>query len=175
MTMDKFVPFWYVLHTKSRFENVVSEGLLKKSLEVFLPRIKVRSKRRDRKMVIQVPLFPGYVFVKTDLKPNEHIEILKTVGAVKLIGNKEGPISVSDETVDSLKIMVSGSDTITTGSRFKKGDRVLIVYGPLAGVKGTFSRYRGQDRVVVHIEALGPFAAVEVSMEDIEILPKILS
>ena len=166
---------WYVLHTKSRFENVVNEGLLKKSMEVFLPKIKVKSKRRDRKMMIQVPLFPGYLFVKTDLKPNEHIEILKTVGAVKLIGNKEGPISVSNGTVESLKIMVAGSDAITTGNRFRKGDRVLIVYGPLAGVKGTFSRYQGQDRVVVYIEALGQFAAVEVNEDDIEILPKILS
>jgi transcription elongation factor/antiterminator RfaH len=175
MAMDKFIPYWYVLHTKSRFENVVSDGLIKKSLEVFLPKIKVKSKRRDRKLMIQVPLFPGYLFVKTDLKPTEHIEILKTVGAVKLIGSKEGPISVSDETVESLKIMVTGSDAITTGSRFRKGDRVLIVYGPLAGVKGTFSRYRGQDRVVVYIEALGQFAAVEVDEDDIEILPKILS
>ena len=168
-------PEWYVLHTKSRFENVVSTGLLKKSLEVFLPKVQVRSKRRDRKLMIRVPLFPGYVFVKTDLNPSEHIEIVKTAGAVRLIGNKDGPIAVPDETVDSLRIMVATDHPVTTGSRFRKGDRVIVVSGPFTGVSGTFVRYRGHGRVIVNIEALGQYAGVDVSEEDIEIMPKILS
>ena len=69
MTHPKLKRLWYVLHTKSRHENVVNEGLLRKSVEVYLPRITVPSKRRDRKKTIRVPLFPGYVFVKTDLHP----------------------------------------------------------------------------------------------------------
>jgi transcriptional antiterminator NusG len=92
---------WYVLHTKSRFENVVNDGLNKKTIEVFLPKIKVRSKRRDRKLMINVPLFPGYVFVKSDLHPENHLEIVKTVGAVRLIGSTKGPVSVPDETIES--------------------------------------------------------------------------
>ena len=165
---------WYALHTKSRFENVVHEGLIKKSVDVFLPKIRVRSKRRDRKLMIHVPLFPGYVFVKTDLDPNEHIEILKTTGAVRLIGNRGGPVSIADTTIESLKIMVATEQPIATGSRFKKGDRVVVVEGPFAGVIGTFVRYRGQGRVVVHIEALGQYAAVDVSADDVEKLPEIL-
>lgn len=165
---------WYALHTKSRFENVVHEGLIKKSVDVFLPKIRVRSKRRDRKLMIHVPLFPGYVFVKTDLDPNEHIEILKTTGAVRLIGNRDGPVSIADTTIESLKIMVATEQPIATGSRFKKGDRVVVVEGPFAGVIGTFVRYRGQGRVVVHIEALGQYAAVDVSADDVEKLPEIL-
>jgi transcription antitermination factor NusG len=98
---------WYVLHTKSRFENVVNDGLAKKFIEVFLPKITVRSKRRDRKAMIRIPLFPGYLFVRTDLAPESHLEIVKTAGAVRLIGSKQGPVSVPEETIDSLKIMVS--------------------------------------------------------------------
>jgi len=165
----------YVLHTKSRFENVVNEGLIKKSMEVFLPKVQVRSKRRDRKMMIRVPLFPGYLFVKTNLEPSEHLEIVKTAGVVRLVGNKEGPISVPSDTIESLKIMVKGDNTVTTGTRFKKGDRVIVVYGPFTGVIGTFARYRGKGRVIVDIEALGQYAGVDVSEEDIERLPEILS
>jgi transcriptional antiterminator NusG len=175
MIDKKIAHLWYVLHTKSRFENVVNDGLLKKHIEVFLPKVTVRSKRRDRKTMIRVPLFPGYVFVKTDLHPHHHLEIVKTVGAVRLIGNKQGPIPVPDETVASLKIMVSTDYPVTTGNRLQKGDRVLVVSGPFAGVVGTFVRYRGQGRVIVNIEALGQYAGVEVSQEDIEIVPKILT
>ena len=173
MTIDRLDYSWYVLHTKSRFENVVNEGLAKKSLEVFLPKIQVRSKRRDRKVMIRVPLFPGYLFVKTNLEPTEHIGIVKTVGAVRLVGNTDGPIPVASETVDSLKIIVQGNDSVDTGSRFKKGDRVIVVHGPFAGVVGTFLRHRGKGRVIVNIEALGQYAGVNVSEDDIELLPKI--
>ena len=164
-----------MLHTKSRHETVVNDLLFKKSIEVYLPKITTRSKRRDRKLTIQVPLFPGYLFVKTDLHPQNHLEVVKTFGAVRLIGNKQGPLSVPDETIDSLKIMVNSDHSITTGYRLKKGDKVMVIHGPFAGVVGTFVRYGGKGRIMVDIEALGQFAGVEISEEDIEILPKILS
>ena len=172
--IDKLVRSWYVLHTKSRFENVVNDGLIKKSIDVFSPRIKVRSKRRDRKAMIQVPLFPGYVFVKTDLNPYEHIEIVKTVGVVRIIGNKDGPLAVSQESIESLQIMVAGNNDVTTGKDLRKGDRVMVVDGPFAGVTGIFIRYKGKERVVVYIEALGQFASVEVREDDVEIIPELL-
>jgi transcription elongation factor/antiterminator RfaH len=175
MNDNKLESLWYVLHTKSRFENVVHEGLLKKQIEVFLPKITVKSKRRDRKKMIRVPLFPGYVFVKTNLHPLHHLEVVKTAGAVRLIGSRNGPVPVPDETVDSLKILVSTDLPVTTGNRLQKGDRVMVVSGPFAGVVGTFARYGGQGRIIVNVEALGQYAGVEVSEDDIEVLPKILS
>ena len=165
---------WYVLHTRSRFENVVSDNLMKKSFEAFLPKVLVQSKRRDRKKMIRVPLFPGYVFVKTSLEPREHLEIVKTAGAVRLIGSNAGPVAVPDETVESLQIMVKSDDQICTGGMFRKGDRVVVVYGPFAGVVGSFVRYGGKGRVVVNIEVLGQYAAVDVCEEDVEKVPDIM-
>ena len=64
MAGDKLTRTWYALHTKSRFENVVNDGLANKALDVFLPKITVKSQRRDRHKMIRVPLFPGYLFVR---------------------------------------------------------------------------------------------------------------
>ena len=165
-------PAWYVLHTRSRFEQVVFDGLERKSLETFLPKMTVMSKRRDRRLKIRVPLFPGYVFVKSDLNVAERLEIVKTVGVVRLVGNREGPVPVPDGAIDSLQIIVSVDDPIVTGTRLKKGDRVMVVEGPLAGVVGTFVRYGGRGRVVVSIEALGQYAGVDVPEEYLERLPE---
>ncbi len=164
---------WYVLHTRSRHESVVTDGLSKKSMEVFLPKIRVRSTRRDRRVMIHIPLFPGYVFLKTDLHPHTHLEIVKTAGVVRLIGTQQGPVPVAEDTIASLKIMVASEMPIVTGNRLQPGDRVVVVNGPLTGVVGTFVRYRNQGRVVVNIEALGQFAGVEVQDTDIETLPAI--
>lgn len=171
---DILKPAWYVLHTRSRFESVVNDGLCKKSFDAFLPKVQVRSKRRDRRMLIRVPLFPGYLFVRTDLNPYKHLEILKTTGAVRLIGNRQGPIAVPDDSVQSIRIMIDGDQPVVTGSRFRKGDRVVVVRGPFEGVTGSFARYRGRGRVVVNVEALGQWAAVEVDEEDVEIFRGIL-
>lgn len=169
---ELFIPSWYVLHTRSRFENVVYEGLIKKSIEAFFPKVLVRSRRLDRKAMISVPLFPGYIFVKSDLAPSNQIEIVKTVGSVRLVGTRNGPIPVSGETIESLKIIVSGDNKVLTGTDFKKGDRVIVISGPLEGVIGTFVRYRGIGRVIVSIDALSQFASVEVDEEDVEILTR---
>jgi len=166
----KLTRAWYALQTKGRFENVVSESLLRKSIEVFYPKVNVRSKRKDRKKMIQVSLFPGYVFVKTNLDPREHLEIVKTTGAVRLVGTADGPVPIPSENVESLKIMVAGGKEIITGTQFEKGDRIIVADGPFAGMTGIFDRYRGQGRVLVYISALGQFAGVEVDEDNIQVL-----
>jgi transcriptional antiterminator NusG len=174
MLSDDINPAWYVLHTRSRFEQVVSDGLTKKTFDAFLPKVAKPSKRRDRRLIIRVPLFPGYIFVNSDLNPHERLEILKTVGVVRIIGNKDGPIPVTDEVITSLRIMVDGDNPVQVGGvRFKKGDRVMVIAGPFTGVIGTFIRYRGVERVVVSVEALGQYAAVEVAKEDVERIPDV--
>jgi transcriptional antiterminator NusG len=174
MNHDILKQEWYVIHTRSRFENVVCDGLLKKSFEVFLPKVQIPSKRRDRKLMIWVPVFPGYLFVKTDMSVHEHLNIVKTIGTVRLVGTKSGPVSVPDETIASLKIIVNSDSSIITGKRMIKGDRVMVVKGPFTGVIGTFSNYRGKGRVIINVDALGQTAGVEVHEDDIEPLSKIL-
>ena len=128
MIRPELTPAWYVLHTRSRFENKVNEGLERKSKEVFLPKVLVRSKRRDRKVMLRVPLFPGYIFVRTDLDPADQLDIVKTTGIVRFVGNRSGPLPVPDEAIESLRLMVAAGLDVTTGTRLKKGDRVVVVH-----------------------------------------------
>ncbi len=159
---------WYVLHTKSRSEKVVNDILMKKSQEVFLPTAHVRSKRKDRKVMLDLPLFPGYVFVRTNLYSENYLSILKTPGAVKLIVNKEGPVAVDTSIIESLRIMVKSGESILTGFQFEKGEKIMVMKGPFAGVSGIFSMYKGIGRVIVFIDILGQSASVEVDEEDIK-------
>jgi transcription antitermination factor NusG len=84
-------------------------------------------------------------------------------------------LAVPHESIESLKIIVAGNGSVTTGTRLRKGDRVMVIDGPFVGVTGTFIRYKGKERVVVYIEALGQFASVEVREDDVEIIPENIS
>lgn len=168
---------WFALLTRSNFEQIVYDSIVKKKLEVFLPKIKKKSIRKDRNIMLEVPLFPGYIFIKSSIEPEAQLNILKTLGAVRLLGNKTKPLQVPESQIESLRILTSANTNLVTGTtiRIKKGTPVVILKGPLAGIKGEFSRYKGKGRVIVKVEALGQYAGVEVGEENVEKLPDLLS
>lgn len=168
---------WFVLLTRSNFEKTVYDTIIKKKIETFLPRIKRKSQRKDRNLMIEIPLFPGYVFVKSTTTPDAQLNILKTIGAVRLLGNQSGPVPVPSSQIESLKILTRANMDLITGEniRIKKGESVMILEGPMAGLKGEFIRYKGKGRVIIKIEALGQYAGVETEESNIEKLPELLA
>jgi transcriptional antiterminator NusG len=156
---------WYALHTRSHFEQKVYDGLRGKAIEAFLPRIEVVSRRKDRRKLILVPLLPGYVFVRSKLQPEEHLQILKTVGIVRMVGFRGEPIPAREEEISSLMILDGTNRTVRNRDYMKKGDQVMIMEGPLKGLIGYYLRHKGQsDRVVVSVELLR--RSLEVEIED---------
>jgi transcription antitermination factor NusG len=154
---------WYALHARSRHEDVVFNGLKKKSIEAFLPKVQVMSRRKDRRKKIFVPLLPGYVFVHSDLNPYHYWDIIKTYGVVRIVGNQKEPIPVKDEEIASLQILHGTDHTVQNHTYMKKGDRIMIMEGPLKGLTGFYLRHKGaSDKVVVSIELLQRSLSVEI-------------
>ena len=168
---------WFALLTRSNFEQTVYTAIVNKKIEAFLPKMKRKSSRKDRNLMIETPLFPGYLFVKSNFEAANQLQILKTVGAVRLLGNQSGPLSIPLAQIEPLKILTSTSVYLITGVniRLKKGDPVMIIKGPMAGAKGEFSRHKGRGRVVIKIDVLGQYAGVEVDGNNVEKLPEFLS
>lgn len=158
-------PRWYALHTRSRFEAKVHEGLSAKTFEAFYPRIYKMSRRRDRHRKILVPLLPGYVFVRSLLLPEYYQGIVRTMGVVRMLGFEGRFIPASDEEIASLKTLDGTDRTIRSRAYVKKGERVMIMEGPLKGLVGFFLRHKGQSgKVVVSVDLLR--RSLEVEIED---------
>lgn len=168
---------WFALLTRSNFEQTVYTSILKKQIEAFLPTIRKKSTRKDRQLMLDRPLFPGYLFVKTTTLPDDQLKILKTTGAVRLIGNQSGPVSIPDIQIESLKILTDANIDVITGANVKlaKGDAVQVLSGPMAGVRGEFIHYKGHDRVIIKFDILGQYAGVEISEGNIEKIPDLFS
>lgn len=163
--------------TRSNFEQTVYNAITGKKIDAFLPRTRKKSKRKDRKLMIEVPLFPGYLFVKSTLAPSAQLNILKTLGAVRLLGNTQGPVPIPDSQIKSLQLMTAANVDLITGSStlLQKGDPVMILEGPMAGIKGEFTRHKGRGRVIIKIDLLGQYAGVEMDGENVEKIPDFLS
>jgi transcriptional antiterminator NusG len=154
---------WYAVHTRSRFEQKVFDGFTGKSIESFLPKIQVMSRRKDRRKKIYVPLLPGYVFVHFDMAPEIYWDIIKTTGVVRMVSFRGKPVPANDEEVVSLMILDGTDRTVQNRTYMKAGDRVMIMEGPLKGLVGYYLRHKGQsDKVVVSVELLKRSLAVEI-------------
>ncbi|MBU4425093.1 MAG: UpxY family transcription antiterminator [Proteobacteria bacterium] len=163
---------WYALHTRSRFEQKVYDGLCGKSLEAFLPRIQVMSRRKDRRKMIMIPMIPGYVFVRSLLQAEEHLQILKTVGVVRMVGFRGKAAPANEEEISSLMILDGTDRTVQNRDYMKKGDRVIIAEGPLKGLIGFYLHHKDKtDRVVVSVELLHRSVEVEIEGWALERVP----
>ena len=80
---EVLTPHWYVVHTSANHERRVSEQFLQRGVEYFLPQYESVRRWKDRRMKLQLPLFPGYVFVRMAL---EHkLRVLQVPGVACLV------------------------------------------------------------------------------------------
>ncbi|MFP3867929.1 MAG: transcription termination/antitermination protein NusG [Desulfobacteraceae bacterium] len=164
-----FEAAWYVIHTRCHHEGKVEVGLNQKGMEIFLPRMAVPSRRRDRRRILEVPLFPGYLFVHTELQGQAYYDIVKLPGVVRLLGVNGCLMPVPAETIQSIQSMVGSGRLYYPCNSLKVGMRVRIAEGPLAGAVGCIARRQGKKRrLVVTVEMLGRAVAVELEDEAVE-------
>jgi transcription antitermination factor NusG len=160
---------WYVIQSRCRHEDKVELRLRQQSLEVFLPRHTIPSRRRDRKVFLEAPLFPGYLFIHTDLKPIACQEIIKLFGVVRILGTTGGFSPVPAETVEAIRTTVASGRPYQPWPFLKNGRRVRIIDGPLTGVTGTVVAPRHKKRkLVVSVELFRRAVAVELADDALE-------
>jgi len=59
---------WYAIRSKPNREKEVQKRLSDLGVEAFLPWLRARRRRRNRRQWVLVPLFPGYLFSRLDLE-----------------------------------------------------------------------------------------------------------
>ena len=155
---------WYVLHVKPRTEKKVMEFLRAYRLFGHLPLYTKITKVQRRKVVRELPIFPGYVF--TRLFPDERIKMLQTNLLVSTIEVFE-PRKMIHQLRQIARAGRSGPEIRQTHP-FKTGDYVRIKYGPLRGTEGYVKREGAHATLCLNVEILGAAVEISVSPEDIE-------
>ncbi len=160
----RVTPFWYAVYTRPRGEKKVDKELTNRGIEHFLPLIRQVRQWSDRKKTVEMPLFPGYVFV--NIKLNDRIPVLQAEGAVRLVGFNGKPSPIPKSQVEDVRRLLGmqGKSRPEPFAYLNEGDWVKIVHGPFAGVKGRLIQYRGQTRLLVGITLIEQAVSVEVEL-----------
>jgi len=160
---------WHAIYTMPRHEKRISEHLNLRQIEHFLPLYRVQSKWKDgSKVDIQLPLFPGYLFVH--IVREQRTGVLNLPGVLRILhGVGHEPPSLDSTEIESLRDGLHLRHA-RPHPLLIAGERVRIRSGALTGMEGIVIRTKSLFRVVITLKLLMQSIAVEIAGDDLELM-----
>ena len=161
---------WYALYTRSRAEKAVGEFLQRQHIETYVPLRRTWSSRQDRKVTIEVPALPGYVFVRCTLYAETRALIKRASGVLRLVENAGRPAAIPSTQIESLRTALAHAFNAEGHPYLKVGDSVRVVRGPMLGVEGYLVRVAAsRHRLVIAVEHVNQALSVEIDARCVEL------
>ncbi len=151
---------WYALYTKPKKERHVKVTLQGQDIEVFLPTVRRKRRRRDRPD--RIVFFPCYLFARIDFDETPLSSIAWMPGVRRIVTIGSRPAIVADEIVNTIRRRLGDIEEVGYG-KFKKGDRVRITTGPLRDLEAVFDEpLSSADRVRILLDVMGRMTPVDI-------------
>jgi transcription antitermination factor NusG len=166
--IENGVPQWFAAYVNSRHEKSVVRHLDERCVESFLPLYQATHRWKNGRHQVQLPLFPGYVFVR--FASAERTKVLQVPGVNYIVGNHGVPTPLRLAEIEGLRNALKGGVVAQPYPYLKVGTRVEIRKGPLEGLVGILQRRQGQYRVVISVDLIMQSVALEVDVADVAAL-----
>ncbi len=160
-------PRWYVASTCARHEKCVAAELQARAFEHFLPLYGSVRRWKDRRVRLDLPLFPGYVFLRLALR--DKLRVLQIPSVVRLVGFNGRPTPLSDDEMAALRNGLTAQFSAQPHPYLSVGRRVRVVSGPLTGLEGVVVRRKNRFRFVISLSLI--MRSVSVELDDADIVP----
>jgi transcriptional antiterminator RfaH len=159
---------WYVAQVLSQKEAYAAEHLTRQGFQTFCPRFYRAPSRAGQKAAVLAPLFPGYIFVKFDIKADRWLAVNSTRGVIRLVGPRlSAPSAVSADLIGLLMSRCSGGILDKLPDYIRAGDHIQISAGPLAGQIAQIESFDDRGRVKVLLRMLGAEHSVSVTADQL--------
>jgi transcription antitermination factor NusG len=164
-------PCWYAIHTYPQNEKKVAAELCRKGIETFLPLTVETHQWSDRKKRVELPLFPGYAFVRIPGTPDNFVRVLQTGRVLRLLGvSRETPTPIPESEIESTRILVSGEVPLTPHVFLQAGRKVRICGGSLDGVEGVVAESGEAAKLVVSVNLIRQSVALGLRGYRVEVI-----
>ncbi|PYY00554.1 MAG: antitermination protein NusG [Acidobacteria bacterium] len=158
---------WYAVQTRPRHEKKVVTELSEKHIDSYLPVLNEVHHWSDRRKVVQVPLFPGYVFVHAHLHINARLAILRTWGALGFVGPQREAIPIPESEIEDIKTLLMTKIPLSQYPFLKIGQRVRVRGGALDGLEGILIT-NGQKKLVISVASIQRSLSITIEGYDLE-------
>lgn len=158
---------WYAIRTRSRHEKVAHRELSAQGISVFLPLVSSERQWSDRRTKVELPLFPGYAFVRVDYLSEERVRVLRTTGVVGFVGHNPAETTIPDEQIESIRTVLIRKVPVNDHPFLSVGQRIRVRNGSLSGVEGILVAVKGSRTLVISVEPIQ--RSVCIKLEDYEV------
>ncbi len=160
------IPSWYALYTCARHEKQVALQLERQHFEFYLPTYASVRRWKDRRVTLDLPLFPSYIFVHIALR--DRLRVLGIPGTVRFVASRGIPAPLAKDEMDRLRTGLICGIHAEPHPYLVAGRRVRVVRGPLSGMEGILLRRKDRFRLVLSIDLIMRSVAVEIDTCDVQ-------
>jgi transcription antitermination factor NusG len=157
------VPSWYAIYTYPRHEQSVNDRLTSKSLETFLPMFVSERRWSDRRVKLNTPVFPSYVFSR--IEPGQRGSVLSVPGVIRILSANGIPTPIDDKDIDTVRLCLLHGIDIEQHSSIGIGEKVRVGAGPMEGVVGVVTRRKNKCRLVIAVALINHSVSIEIEEE----------
>jgi len=160
---------WYCFQALPKKEHIAASFLYKQDgIEALCPRISYYKNTRRGRVRFVESLFPGYVFVRTDLAKT--YRIIRSIQGIRDVVSFGDRIPVMPETyIDDLKQRIGDASTRELPEPvIMAGQEVIITDGPFKDLQAVVTgELDGHQRVALLLNFLGRHMEVSIPVTDI--------
>ena len=154
---------WYAVHTRARHENKVAAQLNEKGVVTFLPLLAATRRWTDRRKVVELPLFPGYLFVRVVLSGETRLRVLQATGVVGFVGIKGSGLPIPDKQIEDLQTLLAKKVPCAPHPFLREGQRVRIRGGCLDGVEGILVACKSDRSLVLSLDRISRSLVIQIA------------
>jgi transcription antitermination factor NusG len=161
-------PAWFAVQTRPRHEKKVTVELQEKGVGAFLPLVSTIRQWSDRSRVVEMPLFPQYVFVRIAQTLHTRVSVLRTNGVTNFVGTRGIGVAIPDDQIERVQTIVTRGIPATPHAFLNVGKRIRIRGGALDGLQGILTAVNGDQTLVVSVELIQRSIAIRLAGFSIE-------
>ena len=165
MAPSFFVPLWYAIYTIANHEKRVAQQLGERSIQHLLPLYGTVRRWKDRRVRLQLPLFPGYVFVHFALR--DRLQVLQIPSVVHLVSFAGHPAALQEEDIRNMQNCLNHGNRVEPHPYLQSGHRARVKNGPLQGLEGIVVRRKNRTRFILSFDVIMRSVSVEFDEDDL--------
>jgi transcriptional antiterminator NusG len=163
---------WYALFVVQGKEFYIADRLRslvedKKIDEVLLPTAKEIYEVRRKKIVRNITVYPGYLFIRANLDSDIQSAVLEVSFVMRFLGLGHA-LYIRDEEMEVVRA-IAGNIKISSAFKYKIGDMVEIVGGHCKGLSGRVIDIKDINTLNIEIQIFNRAIYTNLKIDDVKV------
>ena len=153
---------WFIAQIKPNSYKSAIQNLERQGIKTFLPKMEITQRQKNKFIINNVYVFPGYIFVCFDPHITMWTKINSTYGVSKILAFNNKPSEISSHLVQDLKNRYEINSNETQNDKLKKGDSIKFCTGPFSDLIAKVESVDENNRIWALLEAMGGYRRLKL-------------